>query len=111
MLGWLRHLCTLWLIQIGPYEAILDIISRLNRLTEEVRARLALPDIVEVVQEGKVDKELAIKKGYEYFRLHSISCLIDLNLYFLSEYAKKAVKALDKRCREMIFTGCSSLIS
>jgi hypothetical protein len=96
-------------IYVGPYEAILDIINRLTTFTSELQSRLSLPNVEQMANGGKISKESAIREGFEYFKVYSYCHLIDLNLYCLGEYCKKAAKALDKRSREIIFTGCHTL--
>jgi hypothetical protein len=96
-------------MQVGPYEAILDIINRLTRFAGQLQADAKLPAVKSIIEAGKPVKLLAIRQGYPYFRFFSTCFHLDINLYMLGEYLKKATKALDRRAKEIIFTGCYSL--
>lgn len=96
-------------MQVGPYEAILDLVGRLSNLTEQLSASVKLPAVRQLICAGRPVKLEAVRLGYDYFRVFCNCYQLDLHLYMLGEYIKKATKALDRRAKDIIFTGCYGL--
>ena len=51
-------------MQIGPYEAILNIITRLGNLIAELKQLVNVPNVKDIMDKGRPVKDLAFKQGF-----------------------------------------------